>query len=370
MRNYNTMKVAYLIGSLNRGGAETLLLDIFRNSEEAPYEMMVIHRKGGLYEKEFESITSKCYQIAPRRWHFISYLRKLRKTILQEKVTVIHAFYRLDVIYAKLATIGMDVPIVITFHGYKGSECGWVKSLLYRMLMRLATKLCFVSGEQMESYEKRYGDIVRKKGVVLYNGLNFEKLGAIEPRVDTQKLRAKLCMVGNFNSVRSQIVVVKALALLKNRNVLPWEFYFIGGRYSGEEYYYDECVAYCRESGLDNVHFLGIREDVPAILQEMDGFVYSSSNDTFGIAVIEAMSTALPIVVNDLPVMQEVCGKENEGIRYFKTDDAVDAADKITELLADLQKSQSVAKENAVKVRNKYSIQSHIQNVYSIYQSL
>lgn len=371
------MKVTYLIGSLNRGGAETLLLDIFRNAENAPYEMMVVHRKGGVYEKAFKDVSSKCYRIAPGRWHFVSYLWQLRKTFLQEEITVIHAFYRLDVIYAKLATIGMRIPLVITFHGYKGSECGWGMSWLYRIVMQMADKLCFVSGVQMESYAKRYGDIVRKKGVVLYNGLNFDKFDVMSERLRNERVselenegRIKLCMVGNFNSVRSQMVIAKALALLKNRDVIPWEFYFVGGQYNGEEYYYDQCVKFCEEYGLDNVHFLGVRDDVPALLQTMDGFLYSSRNDTFGIAVIEAFATALPIVVNDLPVMQEVCGQTNDGIRYFKTEDPADAADKIAELLTDLHKSKKVAKKNAVIVRNKYSIQSHIQNVYSIYQSL
>lgn len=368
------MKVAYLIGSLNRGGAETLLLDIFRNCESTPFDMILIHRKGGSYKNDFENEKPHCCRIAPSKWHFCSYLQQLRKIIVAERVTIIHAFYWLDVIYAKLATIGLDIPIVITFHGYLGGKAGWLSGLRYRMVMQVAKRLCFVSNEQMLSYEKRYGTIVRKKSVVIYNGLNFEKFELPDERSSelTKDQNVKLCMVGNFNSVRSQIVVVKALGILKKnigwRNNL--DFYFVGGKITGEEHCYDECMAYCEEHDLNNVHFLGVRKDVPDILKSMDGFVYSSNNDTFGIAVVEAIACGLPIIVNDHPVMKEVCGEINAGIRYFKTRDDAEAAEKIAELLVDLAKSKSVAKENAGKVRDKYSIQRHIQNIYTIYQSL
>ena len=372
------MKVAYLIGSLNRGGAETLLLDIFRNSEKASYEMMLIHRKGGMYEREFEQKSSHCYKISPRRCHLFSYLRQLRTKLVKEKATIVHAFYPLDAVYAKLATIGKKIPIVLTFHGYLGGEARGVSRLYYHILIRIVDKICFVSGEQMKRYEQRYGAIVRKKGIGLYNGLNFDKFEVVNEGVKktfeqerdkndlTNERGIRLCMVGNFNSVRSQIVVCKVLLKLKEKI----EFYFVGGRYKGEEHYYDECVAYCKEHGMENVHFLGTRNDVPALLKTMDGFVYSSRNDTFGIAVIEAIASGLPVVVNDHPVMQEVCGETNEGIRYFKTDDADDAAARIEDMITNIEQSKEQAKENATKVRAKYSIESHINNVYQIYSTL
>lgn len=376
------MKVAYLIGSLNRGGAETLLLDIFRKSESAPFGMILIHRKGGLYENDFENEKPHCYRVAPRKWHFCAYLRQLRKTFIDEHVTIIHAFYWLEVIFAKLATIGLNIPIVITFHGYLGGEAGLLDGMLYRLVMRIAKRLFFVSEEQKSRFAKRYGYVVSKKGMVLYNGLNFDKFEFANEGVGeiTKEHNIKLCMVGNFNRVRSQIIVVKALRIL-SRNV-TWnniiEFYFIGGRISGEEHYYDECVAFCEEYGLNNVHFMGVRDDVPALLKTMDGFVYSSRNDTFGIAAIEAIACGLPMVVNDHPVMKEVCSlhtdEANMAVRFYLSEDAEECANKIANLLEDMQlrpKQLQIDCHLASEyVRNKYSITTHITNLENIYLSL
>ncbi len=121
---------------------------------------------------------------------------------------------------------------------------------------------------------------------------------------------------------------------------------------------------------MDNVHFLGSRNDVPAILKSIDGFVYSTEHDTFGIAVIEAIAAGLPVVVNDWPVMTEVCGEGNAGIRYFKTDDVDDAAVKISTLIKEIEASKDEAKENAGIVRERFSIEQHIKNLESIYKTL
>ena len=111
-------KVAYLLGSLNRGGAETLMLDVFRNAEKAPFEMIGVHRKGGAYKDDFYSAGPKMIQCAPKRFGYIRYLMQLRKLFKSERVTIVHAQQPLEVIYAYLATIGMNIPITQTFHGF------------------------------------------------------------------------------------------------------------------------------------------------------------------------------------------------------------------------------------------------------------
>ena len=78
------IKVAYLLGSLNRGGTETLLLDVFRNADKASYEMIGIHRKGGAYQEDFYAAGPMMVKCAPRRFGWIRYLVQLRQLLKQE----------------------------------------------------------------------------------------------------------------------------------------------------------------------------------------------------------------------------------------------------------------------------------------------
>lgn len=363
------MKVAYLFGSLNRGGAETLVLDVFKNATKATFEMIGVHRKGGAYQEEFYASRQKMVQLAPTRFGFVRYLLRLRRILLSEKVNIVHAQQAIDSCFARIATIGTGIKIVTTFHGHSFADVPW---WFWKATYSANKKIICVSEYQKWYFEERWKLSKENKLHVVYNGIDFGKLDSV---VESQELRAKsgikLAMVGNFVKGRSQIVVAQALNKLMMEDWrLKIDFYFIGRRAESEPERYDECVKYCEENGLKNAHFLGGRNDVPSILKSIDGFVYSTEHDTFGIAVIEAIAAGLPVVVNDWPVMKEVCGEENAGIRYFKTDNRDDAASKIKALIADLDESKRLAKENAKIVRSRFSIEQHINNLEKFYKTL
>ena len=56
------------------------------------------------------------------------------------------------------------------------------------------------------------------------------------------------------------------------------------------------------------VHFLGKRNDIPALLRNADMYTQSSAWEGFGIAAVEAMASGLPLVVSDVPGLREVVG--------------------------------------------------------------
>lgn len=84
------MKIAYLLGSLNRGGTETLLLDVFRRADAAPFPFMGVHRKGGAYEGEFYATSPEFVQCQPVRHNQIAYLIRLRKVLQSRQITIMY----------------------------------------------------------------------------------------------------------------------------------------------------------------------------------------------------------------------------------------------------------------------------------------
>ena len=364
------MKVAYLLGSLNRGGAETLVLDELRNAKCAPFEMLLIHRKDGVLSEAFAQTGVPMLMCPFKGKGIVSFLGKLRSVLRQEHVDVVHTQQRLDAMLAHFATIGTEIKVVDTFHGFDVGY-GWRERLFVKLSRNWSDALVFVSQYEANHYINRYA-IPEKKAHVVYNGIDFTKFDNVNeaselPRHNPDSIR--MAMVGNFGSGRDHLTICRFLKLLHERGIC-FDFYFVGRKNADTPVLYDKCVDFCIENGLsDCAHFLGQRGDVPAVLRQMDAFVYSTVHDTFGIAVIEAMAVGLPVFVNDWSVMKELSENGKLATLYESRNES-DLFDKIMVFIRNKEAYQTKAKACENVVREKYCIQKNVNDLASIYEKL
>ena len=115
------------------------------------------------------------------------------------------------------------------------------------------------------------------------------------------------------------------------------------------------------------VHFLGSRSDVPQILQQLDAFVYATDHDTFGIAVVEAMAAGVPVFVNDNEVMVEVT-RGGEWATLYQTNNTEDLWQHFGTFICNRDAYKQQAKHIAQQVRQHYSIEHHLQQLYEVYK--
>ena len=362
------IKVAYMFGQLNRGGAETLVLDVCAHSAVLPFTPMLIHRNGGVLGTDFARTEVQMYKLSPRRGKYISYILALRHLLLRNNVTVVHAQQSLDGVFAKIATIGTGIKVVVTFHGFDFRE-NKLSKCFHWLALRLCDTACFVSKCQRDYYLESYKiQSRRQRTCFIYDGVDFRKLDKLydAPNDIISNNRVKLVMVGNFMRGRDQYQICRSLKRVKEQTN-NFDFYFVGRRTKGVEYLYDNCIRYIKENDLDeNVHILGERSDVPAILQQMEGFVYASNCDTFGIAIVEAMAVGLPVVVNDWAVMKEITNN-GEWATIYTTEDIEDCADKIVDLIEHIDTYHAKAQMLKPIVRKAYSIEQHIEQLNLMY---
>jgi len=377
------MKIAYLLGSLNRGGTETLLLDVFRNATANKLDAIAVYRKSGMFEQDFLASGILMTKL-PFRKNLFSYFIRLRKVMITNNITVVHAQQPLDALLAWIAIRGLDIKVLLTLHGYDLQERKLGHLILSFILKRTDTNI-YVSNAQREYYQKKYRLDENKQGVV-YNGISFDKFDKTKSasthsitsshtksKENTLRRELKLTLdtmlfgaVGNFNEVRDQLTICRFLELLKKENI-PFHFVFVGKRVDNSAALYDDCVNYCRQNNLlENVSFLGSREDVPDILQQLDAFIYATDHDTFGIGVVEAMAVGVPVFVNDWEVMTEIT-EAGKYATIYKTKDESDLLRLFLLFLQDKTDFLTKAKEASTFVREKYSIEKHIENLKQVY---
>ena len=366
------MKVAYFIGSLNRGGTETLVLDTFRRKEKAPYESILIYRSEGELSEAYRATGVPMFCIKPNRFK-LGYITRLRRLLKEEGIDILHTQTHLNAFLGIFCTCFSKVKLVVTFHGFTPSVSDKVYT---RFGLWFADASIFVSEYARDWYLKRTVCAPRKRSYVVYNGIDFSKFDKpyetpdfLNKDDEASSETVKMVMVGNFSTARSQILLCQALKALKERNAGDVRLYLVGKKTNADPEVYDNCVSYCRENGLLDtmVHFVGGRSDVPAILQHMDAFVYATNRDTFGIAVIEAVASGLPAVVNDWEVMKEVTNN-GEWALLYKTMDVADCADKLEVVLKNKEQRKEAALRNAEAVRQKFSIENHILNLNEVYE--
>jgi glycosyltransferase involved in cell wall biosynthesis len=366
------MKVAYMLGSLNRGGTENLLLDYFRNNAQAEFSFIGIYRKEGQLSQAFQTERTPLFKLFPKYQLDLYYLVRLRKLFKQENCNIVHAQQSLDALYACLASVFTKTKVVLSLHGYDTDFIALDKFIL-RLAMRLSSINIFVSNTQKVYYQQKYSLSINKART-LYNGISFDKLDTAKQTDIRQELHLPsntllLGSVGNFVAGRDQMTLCRFLKLLRSSQV-DFRFLFIGAKSKAEPDRYNACVQLCNDNGLSsNVCFLGSRNDVPSILNQLDAFLYASDHDTFGIAVIEAMASGIPVFVNDWDVMREI----TDNGRYanlYETRNEDDLLHKFNNFVYNPEGYKQKAIQAAAWARKQYSIQSHLQQLNAIYMEI
>jgi glycosyltransferase involved in cell wall biosynthesis len=367
------IKVAYLLGSLERGGTETLLLDCFRVAHEAGFPFIGIHRKDGTLLKSFMETGVPFYSVSFSSRLDIGYIFRLRKLLINQGITIAHAQQSLDALLAWIATRGTGIRIVLTTHSYDFEETSLAKTINW-FIFRQTSLNVFVSNTQMNYYVEKFNLHNPSRRKVVYNGISFERFDKHSSNSIRHELGIKndillLCSVGNFVPVRDQMTICRFLALLIKKT-FDFRMIFAGSRTIQDPHLYDDCVDFCQKEGLaDKVLFLGSRSDVPAILVQSDAFIYASDHDTFGIAVIEAIASGIPVFVNDWEVMKEVTDN-GRCATIYKTKDEKDLLKLFINFLEYRGSYQERAENAASWVRNTFSINKHFIALKEIYSSL
>ena len=367
----NKINICFLLGSVNTGGTEMLSLDICNNFKHKDFTVMLAYRQGGDLESEFRKTNIKMFKLSSKRNNYFQIIKNLRKLVIENEISIIHANQPLDAILAKCAIRKLKIKIVLTHHGFLRQT---ISKILINWAITCADLNIYVSQSCRKIYENYLVKDLSKKSTILYNGVDLNRLtlNITNRAIDDKILRSnfKMGMVGSFHpSTRNQLNVCKALALV-HANKKDFIFVFAGGASIAGAEYMKNCIEECESSGLKNkVLFTGTIDYVPSLLKHLDAYVYSTNSETFGISVVEAMILGLPTIINDHPTLLEISNNGKCGLVY-KTGNETDLADKIIFLMNKPNARFDLATKSKIYAIEKFSIENHISNLLRLYKNL
>lgn len=173
-----------------------------------------------------------------------------------------------------------------------------------------------------------------------------------------------LLAVGNLYPVKGHRHLITALQHLRPRH--PELHLAIAGR--GDEE--GALRAQAREAGLSGqVHFLGLRDDIGALLERADLFVHPSLSEGLPLAVLEAMLAARPIIASAVGAIPAVLD-EGEAGRLVPPGDPGELAAAIEELLDDPAGARRLATRAGQRARREYSVERMVERYRAVYDRL
>lgn len=379
-------KVLHVLGSLNTGGAENLVLDMARHVcglEDPQVEFHLVYMHGSLPERVglfSEAFVGRMVHIPCGKGlaSTFKFIRALSKYIKVNGIGEIHCHNNVDAYWAYFASVFTQVgKITLSVHGLNlnfrflsNKMCGF-PNLEKTILGKLDIK--YVSGVARKFYAGRYG-WRELDGDVVYNGIDWEKfVGAkkcnAEDELWLKDGRPVFLMAGSFNPCsRLQGLICRAMELLHRENPLPFKLVFAGAKNPKYPQLYDDCISFCAQNGMldKDIFFLGGRGDVPSLMSSVQGYVYASESDTFGLSVVEAAGCGLPVLCSDIPALVEVLHNGKFG-KLVPNDEDVFAKEMLSlyaEICSGRKPSGEAGEQAGRQIREIYSIGNCFEGYY------
>ena len=294
------IRVLHVVTYMGRGGLETMLMNYYRHIDRSKVQFdFLVHREFEAdYDEEIKSLGGRIYHVSrlvPWSRKYKAELRRFFRTHPEYKIVHVHQDCLSSVALQCAKECGIPVRIA---HSHNSNQDKNIKYLFKRYYMRkipeTATELFAcgkAAGDWMfggKAYQLLPNAIAAEKYIY-----EEEKAKKIKKELDLEK-NIVIGHIGRFNPQKNHkfLIDIFEKCFEKNQKV---RLMLIG---DGEGR--KEIENKVKERGLqDNVIFMGVRKDVPELLQAMDVFVFPSLYEGLPVTMIEEQAAGVPAVISD-----------------------------------------------------------------------
>lgn len=311
------LKVLQVTGTMNRGGAEVMLMDILRNKpNDVHFDFLVNNppedlEREGVFDKEILSYGCKIrhigtqLRIGPR-----TYIRQFHKICEELRPDVVHIHLNAKCGLIALAAHKADCKKIITHCHADIRFRGSLPSRLFSEGEMFLQKFLIAWygtdwwGCSVEANRRLYWPWIRKKSVVINNSIDLKAYQSVNPE-DVLAIRASYglpdttLVLGNVGRIvphkNIAFVVEVMYELIKQGQDVA---FVIAGR-DDSPAYTAAMRARAQVLGIptDRLLFLGERDDIPAVMHTFDVFVGPALKEGFGLVAVEAQAAGIPCVL-------------------------------------------------------------------------
>jgi glycosyltransferase involved in cell wall biosynthesis len=292
-------------------------------------------------------------------------VKKLKEIVKQEpaRPILLHTHLTPCQVYVPLAAriAGLSVPLLTTEHSTNNRRraAAFGKFFDQKLYKHYGHVVCISEGvkDSMNHWLPEIGS----KLITIPNGVNIDDFD-IASRPDQNSECPIIISVGRLQKMKNYQVAINACALLKDLN---FEYHILG---DGVEK--PALRKLIEEKGLANkVKLLGFQSSVAKHLSQSNIFLLTSQWEGFGLVVVEAMASGLPVVVSDVPGVREIVGQDQKSGFLVDPNDPARIAEKLRSLILSHKLRTDMGEYNRLCAK-RYSIERTVQGYFNLYQKV
>lgn len=290
--------ICFYIGSLHKGGAERVFVNLAGYFQEKGYQVTMVTQYQFPAAEEYalppgvRRVLSDLTEAELSNSRIINFCRrvsKLRRIWKREKPNLVLSCIGKNNFMTVVTTMFTKTKAVV-------SVVGEAKEEYPGRLMRLLANLLFplAGGIILQTERSRYffHRIVQKRAVILPNSLNPD---FIRPRYEGKR-EERIVSVGRMDANKNHEMMIRAFAALAER----YPAYTLTIYGEGELRGHLEALA--AELGVsDRVFLPGVIPDVARQTRRAALFLLTSYSEGVSNALIEALAGGLPVIATDVP---------------------------------------------------------------------
>ena len=307
------IRLAYVITGLELGGGGAVVLTLARALDRSRFDLDVYCiLEGGAMEEELHRLGCGVHILEwafDYRRRFLKYsltkTLRLASMLRQGRYDVVHThLFQADAI-GRVAALLAGVPVIVKSLHNMGRWKTRGQVAVDRVLNRWTDGVICCSDYQRETAasQERFDE---GRALTIHHGVRLHRFPHRTDRTAAAALglrpdRLTVGTVGRTIVEKGHVYLLDAVPHILHRHP-DTQFLIVGDGALRAQFE----ARLAQTPYRDRVCFAGARDDVPEMLALMDVFVFPSLSEGFGIAVIEAMATRLPVVAARIRPLSEI----------------------------------------------------------------
>ena len=362
-RSHVPIHVGHVLLSLRAGGLENGVVNVINGLDRREFLSTVCClQSAGEFAGRIADARCRILEFGLRPGNDPRLVWRLARAFRSLRLDIVHTRNAEAFFYGALAARLAGVPAVVhSEHGRTFPE-KWHRALLQRWLLRGTACAFAVSRELAEAMVTQIG-VPPASFRVIYNGVDTAKFAAAARGARAHRDQILIGSVGRLAAVKNHRLLLQAVARLPPD--LPWRLVLIG---DGPER--DNLQETARQLGIGaRVSLLGHRDDIAALLGELDIFVLPSVSEGMSNTLLEAMAAGVAVVASDVGGNREIIEAGRCGL-LFAPGDPLAAAQAIEQLSSDAQLRGRLASAGAQRAGSTFSLRTMLGAYEDLYRSV